>query len=258
MRASDFVTPGEVDEKIDEAVEGVAYVSNVDAGSEIILADAESLGGIPAEQYPTQKYMEDYVASAINNAQIGGGSGGDIDLSIYATQGYVDTKISQIDYPVDSVNGKTGTVSLSADDVGARHNTWTPASTDLLNAYPVGSIYLSVNSTSPASLFGGTWTQLKDRFLLGCGDTYSNNKTGGAAEVTLTTNQMPKHRHTTAQEWVSENGVNFAAYTIQSDHLSTTEAESNYYPNYTEYAGSGAAHNNMPPYLTVYMWKRTA
>lgn len=67
----------------------------------------------------------------------------------------------------------------------------------MLNAvYPVGSIYMSVNSTSPSSLFGGTWVQLKDRFLLGAGDTYSNGATGGAATHTLTAAEMPGHTHT--------------------------------------------------------------
>lgn len=45
--------------------------------------------------------------------------------------------------------------------------------------YPVGSIYMSVNSTSPSSFIGGTWVQIKDTFLLACGSTYSNGKTGG-------------------------------------------------------------------------------
>ena len=42
-----------------------------------------------------------------------------------------------------------------------------------MNPYPVGSIYLSINSTSPDELFGGTWEQIKDTFLLACGDTYA-------------------------------------------------------------------------------------
>ena len=67
---------------------------------------------------------------------------------------------------------------------------------ELINLiYPVGSIYMSVNSTSPVSLFGGTWTQLQDRFLLGAGSTYSNGATGGAATVTLTSSQIPSHKH---------------------------------------------------------------
>ena len=61
--------------------------------------------------------------------------------------------------------------------------------------YPVGSIYLSVNSTNPATLFGGTWVQLKDRFLLGAGSSYTNGSTGGAATVTLQSSQIPAHNH---------------------------------------------------------------
>ena len=66
----------------------------------------------------------------------------------------------------------------------------------LLNlVYPVGSIYWSSNNTNPATLFGGTWTQIKDRFILAAGDSYSNGATGGAATVTLTVNNMPSHSH---------------------------------------------------------------
>ena len=64
-----------------------------------------------------------------------------------------------------------------------------------LAAYPVGSIYMSVNATSPSVLFGGTWEQLKDTFLLSAGDTYANGSTGGASTVTLTSDQMPGHTH---------------------------------------------------------------
>ena len=66
----------------------------------------------------------------------------------------------------------------------------------LLNlVYPVGSIYWSSNNTNPANLFGGTWTQIKDRFILAAGDYYSNGATGGAATVTLTISNMPNHSH---------------------------------------------------------------
>ena len=66
----------------------------------------------------------------------------------------------------------------------------------LLNlVYPVGSIYLSSNNTNPGTLFGGTWTQIKDKFILTAGDSYSNGATGGAATVTLTVSNMPSHSH---------------------------------------------------------------
>ena len=61
--------------------------------------------------------------------------------------------------------------------------------------YPIGSIYWSSNNTNPGTLFGGTWTQIKDRFILAAGDYYSNGATGGAATVTLTVSNMPSHSH---------------------------------------------------------------
>ena len=83
---------------------------------------------------------------------------------------------------------------------------------DVLSCWPVGSIYLSVTSTSPTTLFGGTWVQLKDRFLLGAGSTYTNGNTGGQASVTLTAKQSGcyNHSHTysdsTAKTTTSANG----------------------------------------------------
>ena len=63
--------------------------------------------------------------------------------------------------------------------------------------YPVGSLYWSSKSTNPASLFGGTWVQIKDRFILACGDTYTSvGSTGGASSVTLSVSNMPSHTHT--------------------------------------------------------------
>ena len=62
--------------------------------------------------------------------------------------------------------------------------------------YPVGSLYWSSKSTNPASLFGGTWVQIKDKFVLACGDTYtSSGATGGASSVTLSVSNMPSHTH---------------------------------------------------------------
>lgn len=72
------------------------------------------------------------------------------------------------------------------------------------SVYPVGSIYMSVNAINPGTLFGGTWNQIKDKFLLACGDTYSNGETGGSATHTpsgsvgnhaLTTTELPSHTH---------------------------------------------------------------
>lgn len=71
-------------------------------------------------------------------------------------------------------------------------NTWTT----LLDAvYPIGSVYQAYNSASPASRFGGTWSAIQDKFLLGIGNTYSTVTSGGEATHTLSINEMPSHNH---------------------------------------------------------------
>lgn len=117
--------------------------------------------------------------------------------------------------------------------------------------YPVGSIYMSVNSTSPADLFGGTWEQLKDRFLLGAGDTYTNGATGGEAEHTLTIDEMPKHSHKLLSNTPqgSSDTISILSTYQGSDENATIRHSSD--------VGGSEAHNNMPPFLVVYMWRRT-
>ena len=137
--------------------------------------------------------------------------------------------------------------------------------------YPVGSIYMSVNTTNPSTLFGGTWTRLKDRFLLGAGDTYSTNgATGGSATHTLTVDQMPSHTHTQNSHThtgrfkgfsgisTSTNGWYFGRRIISEDSYDGTAQTTNGTTATNQNTGGGQAHNNMPPYLVVYMWKRTA
>ena len=120
-----------------------------------------------------------------------------------------------------------------------------------VNPYPVGAIYLSAAATSPASLFGGTWERLKDRFLLGAGDTYTVGSTGGEAKHTLTVNEMPSHKHSTTYVVKSE-------FATQVGSGGTTALSGGSASITTEYSGGDQPHNNMPPYLAVYMWKRVA
>lgn len=128
-------------------------------------------------------------------------------------------------------------------------------STLILEAvYPVGSIYMSVNSTSPATLFGGTWEAIQGKFLLGAyGNTYKAGTTGGEATHTLTTREMPNHNH--AVYYPNAGADDHSAPGNYPDGPS----DSTYYAvgSYTSSEGGGEAHNNMPPYLAVYIWKRT-
>lgn len=134
---------------------------------------------------------------------------------------------------------------------------------DLLDkVYPVGSIYMNVNETNPESIIGGTWVELQDRFLIGAGLTYSGGATGGEASHILTINEMPSHTHTQNPHnhgitynagW---NGSYMAGYSDRSASLGTKYTNNTTATN--QNTGGGQAHNNMPPYLAVYMWKRTA
>ena len=140
--------------------------------------------------------------------------------------------------------------------------------------YPIGSIYMSINSTDPKTLFGGTWERLKDKFLLGAGDTYAAGGTGGAATVALTVAQMPKHGHPQNYASGSSGDTNRAVTsssgggtsgdnihgTGQGSYMASQAGWTSTAKNIigTGRVGNGEAHDNMPPYLTVYMWKRTA
>lgn len=114
--------------------------------------------------------------------------------------------------------------------------------------YPIGSIYMSVNNTNPSTLFGGTWVQLQNRFLLGAGSSYTAGATGGSATHKLTIDEMPSHSHGLKNEKTGGSGS--AKWVINSSASSGTGVITN--------TGGNQAHNNMPPYLVVYMWKRTA
>lgn len=125
----------------------------------------------------------------------------------------------------------------------------------MLGAYPIGSIYLSVNNTSPASLFGGTWEKIQDRFLLASGSSYSLGATGGEKEHTLTINEMPSHSHN-VEVMVLNNITNtpqYGPYFEGRTAYSWSSQGNAYGMNNT---GGSKAHNNMPPYLVVNVWKR--
>ena len=155
--------------------------------------------------------------------------------------------------------------------------------------HPIGSIYISASSTNPALIWGGTWTQIKGRFLIATGDNDANTtnywgsfsantincpagEKGGESQHTLSINEMPEHNHegrfkgtwgdVPYTTWNNINVFSHDAYawcgTSSPDNIHTI------IPNIDDPTGApitntggGAAHNNMPPYLAVYMWQRT-
>lgn len=159
--------------------------------------------------------------------------------------------------------------------------------------YPIGSIYMSVNSVNPQVLFGGTWQQISDTFLLAAGSTYAAGTTGGEAEHTLTAAEsgVPAHghgftdptyktsgsdgthSHTLTMKIAQDVASGSAKYCPRNNASGTstsmgtvtggghghtiTKKTSGSVSNNTA-ANASSAHNNMPPYLAVYVWKRTA
>ena len=118
--------------------------------------------------------------------------------------------------------------------------------------YPVGAIYISAAATDPKTLFGGTWTRIKDRFLLAAGDTFAAGKTGGEASHTLTADEIPDHTH--SYQYTGQSTV-IGTDTIR---LYDRNGQPNQYTGQQSSNCGGKAHNNMPPYLAVYVWRRTS
>ena len=163
----------------------------------------------------------------------------------------IDTKTKDIDTNIktlhDSIIGTDGNVVFyNKQEV-------------FLAVHPVGSIFLSTDGTEPAGLYGGTWEQIKDVFLLGAGDTYPAESTGGN---TIHTHELDKLVAT-----IYPGGLYFDYKYVDSDLW-----ESNYtnsvpngeappkqetYNNGIEVVGKPTkASSNMPPYYSIYIWRR--
>ena len=128
--------------------------------------------------------------------------------------------------------------------------------------YPIGSYYWSSNSTSPAALFGGTWEQIKDKFVLAAGDDYTVDATGGEAEHTLTAGELPKLSGSTPNIFTggqSGGTSGIVTHTVSSNrHYTTNGTSTNSWQSYEIAFGGDQAHNNMPPYIVAYCWHRIA
>lgn len=167
----------------------------------------------------------------------------------------IDTKTKDIDTNIktlhDSIIGTDGNVVFyNKQEV-------------LLAVHPVGSIFLSTDGAEPAELYGGTWEQIKDAFLLAAGDTYAAGSTGGSAN----------HNHSIGDMFASLYYMgdyvdyNYSGNTAWSPNYkntspggtSVTETSGiTYYGGATVYGSPTKEANNLPPYYSVYIWRRVA
>lgn len=165
--------------------------------------------------------------------------------------------------------GETDTIPINAENLNYNFN-------EVINlVYPVGSIYISVNSTNPANLFGGTWEQLKGRFLLGVGSPNDNtdNHFGSIGEKTYSAGAGSLGGSSQNRYQLDDAGYAKIALrntgSIDSQEVNTGSWTPNYRVNATSatttvveaYSGPALGGTtglgyNMPPYIGVYMWKR--
>lgn len=131
-----------------------------------------------------------------------------------------------------------------------------------LQAYPVGSVYISISSNfNPNTSFGGTWSKIAEgHCLIQGGDRYVLGSTGGESTHKLTVQEMPQHAHAV----VRNDGQKISSWptNVADGNIWYIPVDGSNTYGHTEYMadfqGGSNAHNNMPPYLAVNIWKRTA
>lgn len=191
------------------------------------------------------------------------GSQGQLACGTYNTDGYHLSGTPRITVG----NGVTEDSRSNAFEVDSDGNLWCAGKLPIDRIYPVGSIYLTMDTRNPADLFGGTWEQIEcGRFLVsasgrtdgdttkdtsaneGNADWYPIGEKGGQRKHTLSIGEMPAHTHKTGHKRADAYGTGKA----DAMHFSGTfDVESSS-------EGGGKPHENRPPYLAVAMWKRTA
>jgi len=163
-------------------------------------------------------------------------------------------------YVMPTTDGDSGQVMSTNGDGQVSFTTLTGVTATIANAYPVGSLYMNAtNSTNPATLLGfGTWSSFgAGRVLIGIDSSDTDfdtaEETGGSKTHTLSVAELPAHTHTISGN-ISRSGFSFEHHQFNSrmpgENFDTNPTVSN--------TGSGSAHNNVQPYIVVYMWKRTA
>lgn len=126
--------------------------------------------------------------------------------------------------------------------------------------HPVGSLYISEKSTSPAELYGGTWERIEGKFIMGASDTYPAGSTGGEASVALTKENNGPHDHTFVKFTTGAINTDPSGNTVQRGLGSNaSQAVLNFPDNFQlSTSGEGKPHNNIPPYYSMYIWRRVA
>ncbi len=167
-------------------------------------------------------------------------------------------------YVMPTTDGDSGQVMSTNGNGQISFTTLSGVTATISNAYPVGSIYMNCsNATNPGTLLGfGTWQSFgAGRVLIGLDssdtDFDSAEETGGAKTHTLSLAEMPQHAHTLSMNTSADGDPDGGNRRICTDDA---EPGGPFTPTHLSMSnqGSNSAHNNVQPYIVVYMWKRTA
>ena len=181
---------------------------------------------------------------------------------IYGSSDTVQPQATQFPYYIVLASGYKSKKSVNIDNIISE----VKRKPFIDNIYPVGSIYLSLSENfSPARAFGGTWERIENKFLLGAGGAYALGDEGGEATHTLTTSEMPSHSH--IETWAGKDGSYYtyeltynsgSSWGMNVTRITSATPANSAGPSYlyTRGTGGSGSHNNMPPYLAVYMWRR--
>lgn len=130
------------------------------------------------------------------------------------------------------------------------------------HVYPVGSIFMSINNVNPGTYLNGTtweaWGSGRVPVGVDENDPYfiTAEKSGGEKTHKLTTSEMPSHTHSSVIRCTGADNSNFSGHIANAVEANDTNTQKD--TLVTGSAGGDGAHNNLQPYITCYMWKRTA
>lgn len=200
----------------------------------------------------THAVQNKVITQALNN-KVSKETGKGLSTNDYTTE--EKNKLASLtNYDDTSLSSRMTSTETNIKILGNRVTTLEESSgISLLDVYPVGSIYMSVNSTNPSNLFGGTWVAWgTGRVPVGIDTSQTefnySERTGGSKTHTLTINEMPSHTH----------GYSIASGSLDSTQYAKAGQGGTYSAVTTTSTGGNQAHNNLQPYITCYMWKRTA